>query len=158
MADPSSDELPGDRLVAGSSHDVVQRLRLVHSRGDSRLEELSSLGIAENDILAILNERRRRSKFFPEELFADPAWDILLELYAAHLGQRQIDTTSLCIGSAVPSTTALRWIVHLERRGLVARSDDPLDGRRSFVQLTAEGLNAVERYFDHPQFSAVRVI
>lgn len=102
---------------------------------------------SEADILLLLKLRRRRDCFFAAELFADPAWDILLELYAAQLGQRRIPVSSTCIGAAVPTTTALRWISSLEENRLIERRDDPIDGRRVFLSLTSEALAAMDAYF-----------
>ena len=96
----------------------------------------------------ILKARRARSKFFDAELFADPAWDMLLELYAAECGQQRISVTSLCVASNVPATTALRWIRALEKRKLLKKVSDPRDGRRFFVSLTAEGFDAMAAYFE----------
>lgn len=112
---------------------------------DARNDDTFS--IDESDILAILKARRNRSQFFFEKLFADPAWDILLELYAAHLGDRQMGIHSLCIGAAVPQTTALRWIRELEKNGLLSRNDDPADRRRVYASLTEKGLSAMAAYF-----------
>lgn len=92
--------------------------------------------------------RRRRDELFPYGLFADPAWDILLDLYGAHIAQHRVPVSSLCIAAAVPATTALRWIGNLEKQGLVARRSDPHDGRRVFIELTDKSLAAMEVYFD----------
>ena len=103
--------------------------------------------VTEPQIRALLRLRRNRERFFDADLFADPAWDMLLELYAAELGQRRIAITSLCAGAAVPATTALRWIGHLEQKQLVRREKDHLDARRYFISLTGKGLEAIENYF-----------
>lgn len=103
--------------------------------------------VSERDVRALLKLRRSRDRFFDAELFADPAWDILLELYAAALGQLRVPVTSLCSGAAVPATTALRWISQLEDKGLIARRPDPTDGRRCFLMLSNEGLEAMNAYF-----------
>lgn len=87
-------------------------------------------------VRSILKARRMRDQFFERELFADPAWDILLELYLADLMQYRMSIGSLCIGAAVPATTALRWIKLLERKGVIMRNADPGDGRRVFVSLS----------------------
>jgi DNA-binding MarR family transcriptional regulator len=87
-------------------------------------------------VIAILRARRLRTKFFDPDLFADPAWDILLELYAAELSQIRVPIGNLAISAAVPATTGIRWINILERKGLVRRADDPLDARRTFIELT----------------------
>ena len=94
----------------------------------------------------ILHARRRRCLYFGN-LFGEPAWDMLLELYSAFLEQRRISVSSLCIASAVPATTALRHIGYLEKAGLLTRRGDPLDRRRVFVALTATALEALGSYF-----------
>lgn len=105
------------------------------------------LAPSQDEIRRILRARRARSNFFGPELFADPAWDILLELYAAERGQQKISVSSLCVGSNVPATTALRWIQTLEKRHLLRRISDPMDGRRFFVSLTEKGSRAMIGYF-----------
>jgi DNA-binding MarR family transcriptional regulator len=102
----------------------------------------------EADVRELLRLRRNRERFFPQEIFADPAWDILLELYAAELGQHRIAVSSVCAAAAVPATTALRWINTLEENQLVQRMNDRFDCRRVFLSLTDAGLAAMNDYFD----------
>lgn len=82
--------------------------------------------------------RRARSDIFPFDIFADPAWDLLIDLYLAKLESRRISVSSACIASCVPPTTALRWIANLVEKGLIVRKADPFDGRRIFVELSAD--------------------
>lgn len=89
--------------------------------------------------------RRRRHKFLPADLFGEPTWDILLDLYISTRENRRVPTTSACIGAHVPPTTALRWLRILEARGLVEREDDGRDGRRTFVRLSPSGLAAMDQ-------------
>ena len=103
--------------------------------------------VTECYIRNMLKLRRHRDSFFASELFADPAWDILLELYAAALGQFRVSISNLCIAAAVPPTTALRWIKQLEEAGLTERRADPTDGRRQFVMLSDEALSSMNAYF-----------
>ncbi|MET0250256.1 MAG: winged helix DNA-binding protein [Sphingobium sp.] len=84
----------------------------------------------------LLRARRMRADFLPGDLFADPAWDMLLDLYAARLDHERVSVSSLCIASGVPPTTALRWIKTLTDAGIVLRQQDPHDGRRVFIALT----------------------
>ena len=95
----------------------------------------------------MLAARRARAEFFTNGLFADPAWDILLDLLMAKLSYQRISVTSLCVASNVPATTALRWIKILEKEDLVIRRADPLDGRRIFVELTEKAEQALDRFF-----------
>ena len=96
----------------------------------------------------MLRQRRIREQYFPADLFADPAWDMLLDLYAARLERQPVSVSSLCIAAAVPATTALRWIKTLTDAGLFMRESDPLDGRRIFIGLTEGAFEALARYFE----------
>lgn len=98
-------------------------------------------------VRAVVRARRLRTQFFDTELFADPAWDMLLDLYAARLDQHRVAVSSLCIASAVPATTALRWIKTLTDRGLFVRRADPTDGRRVFIELADGAADALTAYF-----------
>lgn len=92
------------------------------------------------------SERRRRAKHFPESLFGEPAWDMLLDLYIAAEAGMDIPVTSACIAADVPATTALRWLQVLEAHGLVERRADPRDARRSLVKLTSDGYVRMATY------------
>lgn len=91
-------------------------------------------------------DRRRRAKYFDISLFGEPAWDILLDLFIAAKEGRKVSVTSACIGAAVPSTTALRWIIVLENEELVSREDDPKDARRAFLYLTTKAYSQMIEY------------
>jgi hypothetical protein len=80
--------------------------------------------------------RRLRDRYFPSDLFADPAWDILLDLTASRLEKKPVSVSSLCIAAAVPPTTALRWVRMMTDQGLLERRADPADARRMFVDLS----------------------
>ncbi len=88
------------------------------------------------------------SNYFPADLFADPAWDMLLDLYAARLERQPVSVSSLCIAAAVPATTALRWIKTMTDAGLFVREADPHDGRRIFIALAEGACDALARYFE----------
>jgi DNA-binding transcriptional ArsR family regulator len=97
-------------------------------------------------VRAMIRARRLRDQFFRSEIFADPAWDILLDLFAARLEKRKVAVSSLCIAAAVPPTTALRWIKSLSDQGLLVRLADAEDGRRVFIELSDESAAAMEAY------------
>lgn len=96
----------------------------------------------------MLRQRRMREQYFPADLFADPAWDMLLDLYAARLERQPVSVSSLCIAAAVPATTALRWIKTMTDAGLFVREADPHDGRRIFIALAEGAYDALARYFE----------
>ncbi|RYD65260.1 MAG: hypothetical protein EOP58_07940 [Sphingomonadales bacterium] len=100
-----------------------------------------------DEVRARIRARRMRDKFFDPGLFADPAWDILLDLYSAHLEYREVSVSSLCIAAATPATTALRWIGTMTEEGLLVRRPDGNDKRRQIISLTDNALRAIDQYF-----------
>ena len=96
---------------------------------------------------AVIRARRLRARYFTEELFADPVWDMLLDLTQAEVAQIRVPVSSLCIAAAVPATTALRWIKTLTDSGMLLRRADPHDGRRVFVELAPATSTAMRNYF-----------
>lgn len=99
------------------------------------------------DVRKAIRARRLRNRPFPDVLFEDPAWDMLLDLYAAHLERAQVSVSSLCIAAAVPPSTALRWIGRMTEDGLFVREPDPFDRRRAFMALSEAALDRMNRYF-----------
>jgi DNA-binding MarR family transcriptional regulator len=98
-------------------------------------------------IRAIIRARRLRSRYFDEELFADPAWDMLLDLLYAEISNLRVPVSSLCIAAAVPATTGLRWLKTMVQQGIFLRQADPHDGRRVFVELAPHSSQSLRRYF-----------
>lgn len=98
-------------------------------------------------VRTVIRARRLRARYFPEELFADPAWDMLLDLLQAEISKLRVPVSSLCIAAAVPATTALRWLKAMTQQGIFVRRADPHDGRRVFVELAPQTSHALRRYF-----------
>lgn len=92
--------------------------------------------------------RKRASIFGNPDLFGEPAWDILLDLYIAAGEGKPVSVPSACIGSAAPATTGLRWLGVLADEGLILRENDAEDHRRVLVRLTPSGQAAMDRFFD----------
>ena len=103
----------------------------------------------------VIRARRLRARYFEEELFADPAWDMLLDLLQAEIAQLRVPVSSLCIAAAVPATTALRWIKTMTDAGLFLRRADPHDGRRVFIELSRSASEGMRRYFGEVGRTAV---
>ena len=95
----------------------------------------------------IFHARRARARYLPEDLFAEPAWDMLLDLLRCELRGRRLSASDLCLGVGVPGTTALRWIATMVQRGLLIRESDRHDGRRVFITLAPDAGSALRRYF-----------
>jgi DNA-binding MarR family transcriptional regulator len=110
---------------------------------DNDMPALAAL--AENEYRA----RRHRDDVFGLDLFGEPAWDMLLDLYVNRARGRRISVTSLCYASARPATTALRWIAEMQTSGLVTRVTSASDSRVSYVELTISGLELLTGYLRH---------
>lgn len=127
---------PAYRTVTASEDRLTDRLTVADG---SAMPDTPS----HSEIKALLRARRLREQYLPSDLFADPAWDMILDLMAARLANQRVSVSSLCIAAAVPPTTALRWIRQLTDRGVFSRIDDPADGRRVFIQLTDAAAESV---------------
>lgn len=93
-----------------------------------------------------LDARRARLDIMPRELFGEPAWDMLLDLFIAHHEGKRISVSSACIASGGSATTALRWLSRLEALGLIVRVGDSADRRRIFIELTQETRARLEHW------------
>lgn len=119
---------------------------LISSSGIGGLTHERS-GVVQDSVKWLYDLRRRRDEKFGDDLFLDPSWDILLDLYVSKQEKKRISVTSACIASAAAPTTALRYIGMLEQRGLVKRYADPSDARRSFLDLSDEACEKMESIF-----------
>ncbi len=127
------------RLSTGPA-DVPRPTELPPAAGD--LPDLSA-----ETVRTVIRARRLRSRYFEDGMFADPAWDMLLDLLQAEISQLRVPVSSLCIAASVPATTALRWLKMLTQQGIFLRRADPHDGRRVFVELAPSASQAMRRYF-----------
>ncbi len=117
----------------------------------SPLKQSNQPNLARNIELArhLYSMRRQRSTIFGQmEIFGEPAWDILLDLYIAALEGKSVSVSSACIGSASPPTTGLRWIGVLTHQGMLIREHDPTDQRRVLVRLSDQCLAAMDRFIE----------
>lgn len=130
-----------------------------NTRKRSPLQQLKSLlvrkklrrpqKLTEDHVLSILFLRRARRTVFGEDLFSDPAWDILLELYAAKLGRRRLSLSELARAIETPPSTTGRWIAALEDRRLISSAIDPANPSRIEIKLTTEGASKMQHLADH---------
>ena len=143
----------GERMSTGGPVSGVDPAKLISMSldlrrlADSMLPPAPSPPVDATFVRQVIRGRRERDNHFDDDLFADPAWDMLLDLYAARLEERRLSVSSLCAAAAVPPTTALRWITVLCSRGLVVRASDPVDTRRILVTMTDDAFDRVSAYF-----------
>ncbi|MBA2932964.1 MarR family transcriptional regulator [Sphingomonas sp. CGMCC 1.13654] len=141
----------GKRRLAELSEEVGRIARMLASMSADEAERVipEPRALASGDsalVRAFIRLRRMRGQHFIPELFADPAWDILLDLTAARLEGRMVAVSSLCIAAAVPATTALRWITQMTEQAILVRKPDPTDGRRVFIGLSDGAVAGMDAY------------
>jgi DNA-binding MarR family transcriptional regulator len=125
--------------------------RILHSLARSTFARSSSendrLDVPEEVVGAAIRAWHERACYLPAELFSDPAWGMLLELFHAEIGNRKVSLKRLCRASAASTPTAIRWLKVLEGRELVIRQTDPSNSGNEFFELTPKGSTALRLYF-----------
>ena len=94
----------------------------------------------------ILKSRKARRRFFPADLFHEPAWEMLMALFLIYTEEHTMNVKQLVSCSDAPATTSQRWIDHLHKSGLIDRVTDPVDRRRIDISLSDRGHDAMTRY------------
>lgn len=89
-----------------------------------------------------------RTKTLGDGFAADPAWDILLNVYVSSIESQNITATNAGYSGQVPLSTGLRWISLLEANAWLTRINDPIDKRLRILVLTPEGKRRLEAAFD----------
>lgn len=89
----------------------------------------------------------RRQLIGAEELFGEPAWEMLIDLFIHEGEGRPLSTSDLCVTSTIPMSSALRLVQKLCDAGLVDRTPDLMDARRSFVRLQPATSHRLRAYF-----------
>jgi len=150
----SSSDLPlpitGDPDLRQAIEAISRRLAELESGREASSGAPASLGFSDEKLatiaMSMYRARRYRTSHFDAELFADPAWDMLLDLFINKVRGVRVSTVSLCLSAHVPSTTALRWIRVLEKQGLLHRHRAPDDHRLKLIELSQEGYRRMRRY------------
>jgi predicted transcriptional regulator len=142
---------PSSSTPANLSHhdplsDISQKLAdIIHDISRLQSPSGTSSQHAKSQIVAKLHDavlvRTLRNRLFPQGLFSDPAWDMVLDLTLASIENRQISISSLCIASNAPTTTALRCIKTLVEFGIIEIASDTKDRRRKNVKISQSTLD-----------------
>lgn len=128
----------------------LQLTRLIASMNEPGGEVSTSGELSDQELNAtlqtILSGRSLRMRYFSNRLFADPVWDILLDLMRARLEHQTLSVSSVCIAASVPMTTALRAVKQMTDEGLLRRWPDPKNKRRDLIDLTDTTASYMREY------------
>ena len=135
-----------DRLFALES---LVREMIIESevKGGSKIEAIPFQTFRSAAMMELSRRRYRRRLFNEFDIFSDPAWDILLELFVVNGADSRLCVTAIGLESGVATTTIIRWISIIEKYGLVRRSPDYSDKRRIWVHITNKGSAIMREYF-----------
>lgn len=136
----------GEQMLIGEEMESSGRQGDSDGRSWAGESRLSGAHASARFVRWVIRSRAIRRQFFKEDLFADPAWDMLLELYALECEGRRISVSKLSVAAGVPCTTTLRWIDKLESESLIVRTNDPFDARRVWIGLSDRGVRTMRDY------------
>ncbi len=97
-------------------------------------------------IRSIIEMRRRRADHAELAQSAEPAWDIMLDIYACAIERIDLSVTAVGIAAGIAPATAQRWIKKLAALGVIERLADPRDRRRKLVRLSPAALAAMHHW------------
>jgi DNA-binding MarR family transcriptional regulator len=135
----------GERLLMLAESGIVDALQLDDAAtfmAPHEIDDRYLISLAKSLYLS----RRLRERYLDAELFGEPAWDMLLDLFVQAAEGKRTAVTSLCAASGVPPSTALRWITTLQDAGLILREEAEHDRRVAYLKLSARGFAAVRQY------------
>ena len=115
--------------------------------GVAYADAVPKTGLLDQLSFSIQIRRIRRSHFGSAEM-SGPIWDMMLDLMLAGTHGRVLSASDLATGAGVPLSSGLRMISAIERLGLVNRSIDERDRRRTIVRLTDLGTERMASYFE----------
>lgn len=147
MANGLAQKLQNLQVVCVRLFELLDDLNQEEKAGHRQVSEVFSDSALAAVAQILLSRRRARHEYLPAELFSEPAWDMLLDLFVVHVEKRQVSVSSVCLATSVPSTTALRWLDLIEGWGLVVREASSRDRRVCYVKLSALGYDALRCYF-----------
>jgi hypothetical protein len=134
-----------------AAHAILDQIRVTSGCalfGPARSRTAERLETALVTARKALNDRRARAAFIgSEEIFGEPAWDILLDLFIRQAAEHEDGSKAFAKASASEST-AMRWLRVLEQTGLVGIEADPGSGQRCLVHLTPTGYEGMLRYLE----------
>lgn len=129
--------------------ELVQRVSELETRMTEAGSAPPSLGMSDDKLStlagSIYRMRQHRQAYFDSALFAEPAWDMMLDLFINKVRGARVSTTSLCLAAGVPHATGIRWIRTLREHGLLRRHRAPDDARLMLIEITTKGYQLMRR-------------
>jgi hypothetical protein len=97
--------------------------------------------------MTVLQLRRSRSDFLPKDLFSDPAWDLLLELFVADARGQRLTASTVCERYGISPNVMSRWLIHLTRLDLLV--GDGNGNLEDLLTLSGKAMANIEQLLGH---------
>lgn len=99
---------------------------------------------------AILAFRRHRAQVLPSDIFGEPAWELMLDLFVADAHGHRLTGRAVANRSNIPGSVMSRWLKYLTAEGLlVGDGDGNLDDS---LTLSGIGMERIEKLLRHAKF------
>lgn len=140
--------------------DVGAKLKrlLVNARDKAAksVEDADGLTLPQGVAAQLYCERRRRAAWFSDDLFWEPAWDLLLYLYdASEAGRATVPIDrALQACAAVSEESARRWIHLLTTHDYVTEVAQPGEAGSPRIGMTKRGCEVMTGYLQESRMLA----
>lgn len=101
----------------------------------------------ENARATIRRRLLRRQLLGEPDLFGEPAWDMILDLFVHEEARKPMAMSSICVSAGIPFSSAMRLAQKLCDAGLLQRSPDTFDGRRINLRIAPAVAHRLRAYF-----------
>ncbi len=101
--------------------------------------------ISNGAVRSLIMARRLRDQYF-EPSMTEPAWTMILELFAHRLAGQPTTVQGLGIATGTPLAATLNWIDWLAERGTASRNAVSEQEASSIVELTDTGADQIRAY------------
>lgn len=101
----------------------------------------------ENARAAIRRRILRRQLLGASDLFGEPAWDMVLDLFVHEGYGKPTAMSSLCVSAGIPFSSAMRLAQKLCDAGILERVPDIFDGRRTNLRIAPDVAHRLRAYF-----------
>jgi len=95
-----------------------------------------------------LKARRRREELLGREFGLDLPWYVLLDLFVAAAEGRRVSVTAASLAAGGAPSSGLRMVSRMVEAGLLIRSPDSCDGRRSWVTLSSSTYDVLRQLLE----------
>lgn len=134
-----------ERQDVETARHMLDQLSALVGRAPSR--QSGNVAQARHELACqIAKSRRSRAAHFPNDIFDEPAWDILLHLYCAIDTIEVVTAQALSRSISSPLSTIERWVRHLVECDL-AEYIDAAGRVDPGVRLSGNGIARLDAYF-----------